>query len=422
MLLKDKLTQDVGLIMVLKITGMFISMLASIFYARILGAENYGIYAFAMASIALCTIPAELGMGAYLLREISKKDQRDWAFKAIQWADHRLILAGLFSGFFIVILAKSRFVPDGSRMVLQVGSLIPIVAVLIAPRISVLKAYGKIISSQWPMILFIPLSILTYSILTKLVFNVFTPELLVSGTLFSTVIAFIIIHRKMKKINIKSIESSKLRLRLKSALPFMFLGVLGVINNRTDIVMLGALSTPENVGIYRVASRTAEVVMFPLLATNTIIGPQLSALFHNGEIQRLQNLLTITARRMFFGTLGLALPIILLSPWIIEFVFGLSYKLGGTALRIISFGQIINVSFGSVVLLLNMTGNELITAKVIGLAAVMNIALNLIFIPRFGIEGAAIASICSIFFWNIFTWGFAKSKLKINTAFFSKRL
>jgi O-antigen/teichoic acid export membrane protein len=61
----------------------------------------------------------------------------------------------------------------------------------------------------------------------------------------------------------------------------------------------------------------------------------------------------------------------------------------------------INAGMGSVGLILNMTGNEKDTLKGHIIAALVNIILNLVLIPYFGINGAAWATAVSMICWNL---------------------
>jgi O-antigen/teichoic acid export membrane protein len=73
------------------------------------------------------------------------------------------------------------------------------------------------------------------------------------------------------------------------------------------------------------------------------------------------------------------------------------------ALLILVFSQLINTMSGSVGVILNMTGKEKVFRNILSIALVINITLNILLIPRFGIEGAAIASATSLVFWNLYS-------------------
>jgi O-antigen/teichoic acid export membrane protein len=67
----------------------------------------------------------------------------------------------------------------------------------------------------------------------------------------------------------------------------------------------------------------------------------------------------------------------------------------------LSCGRLISSFSGSVGNILQMTGNQNIYALILFFGAILNIVLNLILIPKYGINGAAIASMSSLIVWNL---------------------
>ncbi|MGB8274445.1 MAG: polysaccharide biosynthesis C-terminal domain-containing protein, partial [Alphaproteobacteria bacterium] len=157
-------------------------------------------------------------------------------------------------------------------------------------------------------------------------------------------------------------------------------------------------------GIYAVAIRAAELLTFVLAAVNTVIAPRVASYYYQGDSVRLQRLLSASARRALLLTLPLGLMLIIAGPWLLNTVFGAEYAPGAIAMAILAGAQLVNVAAGSVGLVLNMTGHERITAWGVGLAAILNIALNALLIPLWGIEGAAIATASSLVAWNLILW------------------
>jgi O-antigen/teichoic acid export membrane protein len=77
-------------------------------------------------------------------------------------------------------------------------------------------------------------------------------------------------------------------------------------------------------------------------------------------------------------------------------VFGNEYTIGATVLVFLSIAQFVNVGTGPVGNLLVMTGNQKIWFKISLTAFLLSIICNIIFIPRYGIEGAAVSTLISI--------------------------
>jgi len=72
------------------------------------------------------------------------------------------------------------------------------------------------------------------------------------------------------------------------------------------------------------------------------------------------------------------------------------------------------------IVLLNMTGNESVMARGLALAAALNVIMNLVLIPLFGIVGAALATALSITIFNLMMWNAAMRLLRINTFAWSR--
>lgn len=90
---------------------------------------------------------------------------------------------------------------------------------------------------------------------------------------------------------------------------------------------------------------------------------------------------------------------------------GREFLVGMDSLFILLIGQLISVLCGSVLVLLNMTGNQWTVQTILVTAAILNIMLNAILIPNLGIEGAAWATTISTIFWNV--WGIRAVRKKL---------
>ena len=81
--------------------------------------------------------------------------------------------------------------------------------------------------------------------------------------------------------------------------------------------------------------------------------------------------------------------------------FGDAFVVGATCLVWLAVGQVVNALCGPVMYLLNMTGHERQAQRIVWIAAIGNLAMNVWAIPRFGIEGAAVATALSMALWNV---------------------
>ncbi len=144
------------------------------------------------------------------------------------------------------------------------------------------------------------------------------------------------------------------------------------------------------------------------------IAPRVSALHTEGNREHLQRLLTNTARA---ATLVAAPAILtfLLFPGPILGIFGPRFRAATPVLMILTGAQMTDVLCGPVGMLLIMTGHERISARIVGIAMVLNVVLNTALIPTFGPVGAAIATAASIIFRNVGMVVAAHHKLRLDS-------
>jgi O-antigen/teichoic acid export membrane protein len=223
----------------------------------------------------------------------------------------------------------------------------------------------------------------------------------------------------------KEVHRSNLEYETKawaaSLLPLSLFSGMKIGNNQLSIVILGTLGTIEEVGLFRVATQGAALVAFSITAVNFVLSPYVARLYHSGDIVRLQKMITIVTRIVFAVSLPVALIFMLWGKVLIGWIFGAKYTAAATALAILSLGQLMNVSVGSVAVILNMAGFEKESLKGIAVALALNVLSTLILVPHFGLNGAAVGSLISLAAWNLILMLATYNKVGIYTFAFNLR-
>ncbi len=107
---------------------------------------------------------------------------------------------------------------------------------------------------------------------------------------------------------------------------------------------------------------------------------------------------------------------------IIPFIFGNEYSPSVIALQVLIIGHIVNVFTGPSDLLMYMTGNQKQAAYCVGIAAIVNICLNLVLIPKYGVLGACLATVSSTIIWNLLLVIYCRKALGIDTSVLGMKL
>ncbi|HBG05762.1 MAG: O-unit flippase [Geobacteraceae bacterium GWC2_58_44] len=184
---------------------------------------------------------------------------------------------------------------------------------------------------------------------------------------------------------------------LRDSWPLLLTDIVMLAYRRIDQVMIGEMVGSSEVGIYAVAVLLAEVWLFIPMAITSSVFPGVVEARQRGEelfqdrLQRYYNLMS------FLGWV-VAVPVTLVANWAVLRLFGPSYSMAGPMLTgLIWGGLFINLSIArsSFLTIMNWTRLHFITDL---LGCLLNVALNLFLIPRYGGMGAVIASLISYWF------------------------
>ena len=131
-------------------------------------------------------------------------------------------------------------------------------------------------------------------------------------------------------------------------------------------------------------------------------------------MEKLQEVVEKSARWTFLSGLIIGILLVIFGYWFL-LVFGIEFTQAKSALNILVIGNIFMSCMGTVPVVLLMTQKERIAMKCFGAGAALNIVLNALFIPQWGIEGAALATATSITVCYMFLTWVAYRELKIQT-------
>ncbi|MEO0769368.1 MAG: polysaccharide biosynthesis C-terminal domain-containing protein, partial [Cyanobacteria bacterium J06649_4] len=190
-----------------------------------------------------------------------------------------------------------------------------------------------------------------------------------------------------------------------------------VVENRTDTLMLGTLEGTASVGLYAVANKGAEAISYMLLAVNTAMASKFAKLYAQGDRQKLQKEVTKCTRIITSVAFPIGLGLIIFGTWFLQ-LFGSDFVAARGALTVLCVSNLVNALVGSVSLLLIMSGHARYVSTTVTVTAGVNILLNFVLIPRFGVVGAAIATATSTILRNIVLERFVRQKIGIHTSVF----
>ena len=157
-----------------------------------------------------------------------------------------------------------------------------------------------------------------------------------------------------------------------------------------DTLILAALATNRDVGVYNVSTRLVTMAVFVMAPINAAFGPSIAHLHHTGDTQGLSS--SYKAATGWIVRLSLpAFVLLMVFPQDLLGLFGNEFRTAAMVTSVLAVGQLVNAATGPCGTLLNMSGKVAVNmADNVGVLA-LNVGLNLWLIPQFGILGAGIA-------------------------------
>lgn len=391
----------------LEVAGMGLGYLSQVALARWLGAAQFGIFSFVSALALLLAIPAQLGLSVLVLRDASiERIEADPATTAglLRRAYQLAITASLILLALGVLVDYQLPANSAYKGRLLIGLAALPFLVIAALNIGVGRAFGRVIVVKGLFDIGRSLGLLVG---VGMALAIGMPA---SGrSALALFAATSIIVALLQAARLKAVVPARLRgvtprfetrTWLTAAVPFALVAAIDVLMRQTDLLMVGGLLPPAEVGRYAVASRMATLVTLSMLGINMLAASAYADLYRRGEIEAMQQLARRLAHGMFWPALGVAFGLVVAGNWLLSW-FGPGFQAAYAPMLILICGCLVNVGAGSVGYLANMTGHQWQAVRIQGVSVALNFGLNALLIPPFGLIGAAIATAISTGLANI---------------------
>ncbi len=405
---------------VLKILGAGFGFGLSVILGRLLGASDSGIYFLGFTIVLIVAAIGRLGMQSPLLRFVSANNVAGEIGKVLGVYKKCMLFSLLGSSmlFFILFLmgewiSLAIFEKPELTSVLVIMSLSVVPLSLLTLHAQALQGLKKIVASVLVLNVIVP----TVACILILFFvSGYGIDAAAWSYVFATFISLLagwwFWHRAIYKYRHThgSFNSGEL---LASSLPVMGAGMMYLAITWAPLLLLGVWESSESIGIYNAAYRVALLNVIIYGAVNTVLGPKVSELYHQGNFLALNALARKSMKLMFFLSVPILLVCVMFPEKILS-IFGEGFEKGASVLMILAIGQFINTACGPVTYLLNMTGHEKLMQKNVFFCLLVGIPLSVFLIESYGVVGAAIATTTMISMQNVISIIFIKKSLNIS--------
>lgn len=419
------LLRGAGSALSVKVAAVGIGFAVQLLLARLLGAVGYGDYVYALAWQNVLLIVGTLGYDATALRFVAvyHAEARWSALRGFLRRSHIMVAVTATGATIlavgIVFALRDRLRPELAATMVVAFLLLPFTAVLQLQSFGLL-GLRRIVLAQAPRDVLRPFLLGAGVVLLAWVARPLVSAVSVMVVNLVSVLPALLITawgtRRLLAPSMRGVTAEYRASEWTGVASFLFvIAGLQLLLERVDVLLLGAMLSTREAGVYAVAQRITGLLAIGLSAVNAIAAPMIAALHAGGKHDELQRTITLAVRGIFAFALPTGMVLVLFGRQVLA-LFGPEFTDGYVVLIVLTIGAVLNITGGLAGFLMTMTGYQREAARVIGAGVALSIALNLFLIPVWGMTGASIATVLALALRNALLRYFIRRRLHIRVS------
>lgn len=417
----NELLKGSSVSLIVKVLGMVFGYGAMLFVTNFYGADEWGLYALCITFLSISVLLPKFGFDNSLVRIITElkifnnKDEivsvLYKSFTIAVFVSFLIIISiNLFSDFIVNDILNKRELTPYIKLI-SFAILPMVILTIVSATFQALKKPLLYVLFQTTLINIVFFIFLVISHFQRIKIMVFELYFFAICTSFFIALTFLIITLKNKK---KTKPLKKITFNYKKIInistPMLLSNSFALFMGWSDIIMLSFFQSTTEIGIYDSALKLSALSGISLMAVNAIATPKFVEFYSKNNLEGLKDTVQKSTKLIFFTATPLLFILVFFSKQILSFM-GEEFIVGSLALIYLCISRFINAVSGSVGYIMQMTDQQKVYQNIILQAFVINVILNLILIPKFSYNGAAIASSIAMIYWNVVLVIIIKRKL-----------
>lgn len=388
----NKEVKNAGWLIAGKIVQIIVGFIISIFTARYLGPSNYGVINYAGAYVAFFTAFCTLGINSVIIKDFVENPDDEG--KSVGTSIILRAISSLLSS--IMIVGIVSIVDKGERETIIVSALCSFALVFQAFDTINYWFQAKYKSKVTAIATLIAYTITALYRVVLLVTQMSVVWFALASAIDYMIVAIVLLEvYKCKKGPVFSFSWNKGKSLLKSSYHYILSGMMVAIYGRTDILMLKHMLDESAVGYYSLACTINGMWVFVLQAIIDSMYPTIISLYQSGDKRAFERKNKQLYSIIIYISVVVAILFIVFGEFAIVLVYGKEYAPAANPLKVVTWYTIFSYLGVARNAWIVCTNNQKYLKYMYFGAAIMNVILNLIFIPIWGMVGAASASLCT---------------------------
>lgn len=384
----------------IRVASAGIAYLSQVFLARWMGSFEYGIFVFVWVWVLILGGLAPLGFSTTVVRfipEYREAGKEDFLRGMLLGAPLLCVgVSTLVTAVVLGSLASFGHLMEGYYLLpaILIAFCLPLYT-LVDIQDGIARGYGWVDVALLPPYILRPLLILA-TMLAAYTLGFDADAVTAAGAAIvacwlTGVVQMIFLQRRIRAQLPAGPRRYDFGLWIRISLPILLVASFDFMMQNTDILVLSHFMTPDKVAIYFAALKSMALISFVNFAVGTAVAKQFPELKARNDHEGLAQTARSAAHWVFWPTLAGAAIILALGQPLL-WMFGKDFVAGYPVMFILALGFLAHASVGPVEFVLNMLGEQNRCAVVLFGVAGLNLVLNFLLIPVYGLTGAAIAT------------------------------
>lgn len=393
-----------ALTMGVKIVGAAAAFGFHVLLARQIGAEGYGQFSYVLSIAAMLSVISIFGTNVVNLKYAATyAAQREWGLLTgiVCWSIVRVSIASVAvsTTLALIVLVPVLNVSSAERTSFFLAALIVVFGSVAVAEAGILRGLRHPLSAELADSGAALRSLLSLATMLALMGTGVTLEQSYQALAINAVSAFAVLAVTTSLVLRALPANASLRQReyrsrqwMSTALPICLMAIAQSLQGQVDILILKHFSTIDDVGVFSAASRISLIVGFGIASISSVMSPTMAELITLNMRAELQRLLYQTSAVTFLWAISALLFSFLWGREILS-LFGPDFVRGYATLLLLLSAQCVIALAGNLGMLMVLTGHQVTAGWIYSIVVVGNIGLDIILVPVFGMEGAAMASL-----------------------------
>jgi O-antigen/teichoic acid export membrane protein len=412
-----------------RIASAGIAYLSQAVLARWIGTHDYGIYVFLWTWVLVLGGISSLGLSGTTVRLLPQYSVHgDYALS--RGLAQGVRVSALFAGLLVSAFAAAAISLFGSE--LEPSTRLPAYLILACIPLYAFTDVQTAIARgrDWTFVSLLPPYIVRPSLIVAFVAIAHISGFVLSATtaaaaaigatLVAALAQAIFVNRGIDREIPKVRPHTDYRTWFATSLPFIAVYACELVMQNTDVLIISRYMTPSDIAVYFAAAKTMALILFVHYAVGSAVATRFSALHAKGDRESLEAFVCHAAKWTFWPSLAGA-AIILAAGKPLLALFGPDFTAGYPIMFVLVIGFLVRSAMGPADILLSMLGEQRLCAILLSITALLNIALNLALVPRWGLIGAATATSIALVAGALMSYVAARRRLKLDIAIWHTR-